>query len=270
MWLVSRTELVDNYCWEGEGIWSTKYRMGNSIPLIGLECTPGAGGAMSTYEAYCKNPDINQTSRSVNDLDEKGFREKMCIVTTVAKGLTITCAISSVAAIGFGLYAHVSAFERAKLISAAGGTLSSLLGSLCSGILLLVMNTSPLFSSDHYKDLGEDFLIPYKGISCVLEIPIPILARSLHLNGPARCLFPGPSFALAFSCFVGGLLGLLLFALKWHEIVAHVKLGRVLARREGEPGSGYSGDGGGDEIVWMLRSPGFGLGHGSLLSLIHI
>jgi hypothetical protein len=45
MWLVSRTELVDKFCWYGEGIWQTSVRWGDDIPTAGVQCNNDASKA---------------------------------------------------------------------------------------------------------------------------------------------------------------------------------------------------------------------------------
>lgn len=101
MYLVSRTELVGEFCWEGMGIWQTRYRWGDEIKEIGYACSPEAGGAMSTHEAYCDAPG-RKHGFSAN------FREQMCSVTNWSKVCVVTACAASATAL---LCAFLASFD---------------------------------------------------------------------------------------------------------------------------------------------------------------
>ena len=98
MYLVSRTELVGEFCWEGMGIWQTRYRWGDEIKEIGYECTPEAGGALTTHEAYCVEPGRKHGYSA-------SFRDRMCRVTNWSKVSIITACVGSGLALVCSLFA---------------------------------------------------------------------------------------------------------------------------------------------------------------------
>jgi len=95
MWLVSRTELVDSFCWLGEGIFETNYRWGNDILDLGIECNPAASNATSTWDAYCSSGQ-----------DYSSYRESMCRSTNSSKVLVVLSVVFS------GTYCIVGGFEQ--------------------------------------------------------------------------------------------------------------------------------------------------------------
>ena len=102
-------------------------------------------------------------------------------------------------------------------VSAGVGACSTFIGAAAIGLILILMSTSPLLQDENLRLLSRGFPLPYKGISCVYETPLPSWQK-LSLMGPMRCLFPGPTFAACFMGLVALLMSSLLFALKYREV----------------------------------------------------
>eukprot|EP00516_Mucochytrium_quahogii_P003677 CAMPEP_0203745450 /NCGR_PEP_ID=MMETSP0098-20131031/1181_1 /ASSEMBLY_ACC=CAM_ASM_000208 /TAXON_ID=96639 /ORGANISM=" , Strain NY0313808BC1" /LENGTH=937 /DNA_ID=CAMNT_0050633233 /DNA_START=417 /DNA_END=3227 /DNA_ORIENTATION=- len=207
MWLVSRTELVDSFCWLGEGIFETNYRWGNDILDLGIECNPAASNATSTWDAYCSSGQ-----------DYSSYRESMCRSTNSSKVLVVLSVVFSVSAVFCGLLAHIfHSLCRQKYASAAATFLCALSLS-CEVLLLIIVQASPLFSQEHYTALSKGFSEPYSGISCKYQQPtMHNFLKHQSLDGPMQCLFPGPSFAFCITAIVASMFSMILFGLKWRE-----------------------------------------------------
>lgn len=97
------------------------------------------------------------------------------------------------------------------------GSFSSFVGAAALAVILLLMSTSPLLGQENLHLLSKGFPLPYKGISCVYQTPLPSW-KKLSLMGPMRCLFPGPTFAVCVMGLVALCMATLLFGLKYREV----------------------------------------------------
>lgn len=245
MWLVSRAELVDRFCWFGEGIFSTSYRWGDDLPTLGITCTAEAGLARSSYEAYCQ-PMMNPTLDNGRVPMTAEFRREMCSRTTASQALLICAIFLACMGMVCGFLTHITRKFYFQLYCSVGATSCCTIAFILQATTLFLMQTSPLFGDEHIAALSRGFRKPYQGTSCLYQMPT--LASILHqrnYDGRMQCLFPGPSFAFSMSAMVGFLFAGLLFGMKLHE----ANLVRRLAIKHHNP----------DQLEWSneMQSPLF-------------
>jgi len=220
MWLVSRTELVHDFCWFGEGIWAAGTRWGDSVPALRLTCSPDAAEELSSYDAYCKNSTSQVTLDGGRVTLSEGFRAEMCKRTTASKWMVVFAGIFSVFGLGSGYLAHLVRLFKLQIYCSAAATLSCLFAFLLECGIMITMQTSPLFAEEHREALSTGFGNKYEGISCAYQIPSPSsFFRYRTLSGPMECLFPGPSFAFCLAAMVCSLFATMLFSLKLRESI---------------------------------------------------
>ncbi|GBG29287.1 Hypothetical Protein FCC1311_055092 [Hondaea fermentalgiana] len=171
MWLVSRTELVDQFCWFGEGIFITSYRWGDDIPALKLECSPQAGQARSSFEAYCAPSTHIPTLDGGRVPMTPKFRDEMCTRTNAAQVLILAAIALGGAALACGMLAHATSRFKAQLHSSIGATLCAATALMLEVATFVVMQTSPLFDDEHIAALASGFGLQYKGVSCMYQMP---------------------------------------------------------------------------------------------------
>lgn len=212
LWLVSRTELVDKFCWYGEGIWETSVRWGDDVPTAGVACNNEASKSASTTDAYCNDVETLYKASDPN------YNTEMCKATNAAKGLNVAALVAAVLSLMAGYAAHRVRRFRIQIYCSALATINMLVSTACLLALIIVMQTSPLFSDAHYKDLSKGWAIPYTGISCLFLTPsVGTLIKHGNLDGPMQCLFPGPAFGFVISALIGTFFSMCMFLLKWRE-----------------------------------------------------
>jgi hypothetical protein len=198
-WLVLRTELEENMCWEGEGIWQVRSFWGQDLPRIKLKCQdPEHLDGLSTRAAYCSDSPLPP----LNELDPVDYAGRMCLATNKAKTMMLLASLTVGAAtlIGFGL----AAFGEVE--TSLGWPLAacalSFAGLVFAGVATQSMVGSPLFSKQHNDALSREQVgTPYNGFGCSFQTPLhnPL---SYLLSSPLKCVFPGPAFASAILIFV--------------------------------------------------------------------
>src|SRR5690349_12349108 len=72
-WLMEKTELVDDFCWYGEGIWRTNMIWGETGK--GLECSRHGTNEGDAIDEYCAKGEMDTTEAMFND------NIRMCNVT---------------------------------------------------------------------------------------------------------------------------------------------------------------------------------------------
>lgn len=89
---------------------------------------------------------------------------------------------------------------------------------VCMTSIMILMQTSPLYSQGHYHDLSKGWSLHYTAISCLFLTPSPIsYLKHGSLDGPMQCLFPGPAFGCCLGALIGTLFSALMFMMKWRE-----------------------------------------------------
>jgi len=200
MWIITRTELGRKACWRGEGIFQIGYEWGDDIDEIDVECG-SEEKRMFTSNAFCNNEN--------SDASDPAYNQIMCNRVTYSKISALVSILSFSLALGVN---SCGLGKKPRAIKMLRGTMALVvLGTGAAGMVLILMNGSPMFSQQHFQDLSKHELRQFDGIGCVFQTPLKAKSiERLIQSSPLTCLFAGPSTACAGAALACGFFGIVL------------------------------------------------------------
>jgi hypothetical protein len=242
MWLIVRTELHNKLCWTGEGLWAWDYTWGQHIPEMGLTCESTPHLTSTSYcNAVAASPFSQQfrddmcqatTLAKIASIFAllAGLVTMLLMwftfigskqVTRFARRIASTppplqpLANGSSAAArqlhqdsdtASDLSADNGATERtfeAEFRLALGAAVAALVACMSQSLAFFRMYTSPMFTDAHAYDISKHNPVPFNSseFGCVFQSPLAS-PKDLAKSSPLKCLFGGPSFAMAATSMV--------------------------------------------------------------------
>jgi hypothetical protein len=204
-WLMEKTELVDDFCWYGEGIWRTNMIWGESGK--GLKCSRHGTSEGDAIDEYCAKGEMDTTEAMFND------NTRMCNVTRWGRFCMTFGACVSLIGIMLVVAIHFTTSLETRALRAKRAIFVCVISFSSHLSLFVIIASSPLFTPHHFQYLGKDNQVNYKGLGCVFQSPFVGGVMSLLSSSPLKCLYPGPALPLNIGTVIFQFMGCVMLVL---------------------------------------------------------
>ena len=153
-WLMEKTELGDDFCWFGEGIWRTNLVWGESRK--GLHCPKHGLREMDALDAYCLSDDPSVPMFS--------SQATMCEVTKWGRFFMSFGAVLGFLGAILVIAIHFTTSLATRNLRARRALIVMAISFVSHVILFILVAASPLFNSFHFHFLGRRNSVNYKGL----------------------------------------------------------------------------------------------------------
>jgi hypothetical protein len=197
---MEKTELGDEFCWFGEGLWRTNMVWGESSK--GLKCTKHGLREADALDAYCLGDD------SSHDL----FSDRDVLCETVRWGRFLMSFGACLSFLGGVLIiaVHFTTSLKTRALRLKRALFVMVLSFVSYSALFSSMAASPMFDAFHFHFLGRHNRVQYKGLGCVFQSPFVGGLTSLLTSSPLKCLYPGPAFVMTLGVTIFQFMGCLI------------------------------------------------------------
>ena len=229
-WLMEKTELGDDFCWFGEGIWRTNLVWGDSSRE--LRCGRHGMRESDALDLYCSG----SPTRNALMFDSPSY---MCSVTKWGRfSMALGAALSFIGVI-LVVAVHFTTSLQTRKLRLKRATIVLLASFASHTALFLLMSTSPMFDTYHFSFLGKDNRVNYKGLGCVFQSPFVGGIISLVSSSPLKCLYPGPAMPLTIGIVIFQFMTCLMLILFYVDTKRRIALGvrRHEQQQQGRPRS---------------------------------
>lgn len=209
-WLTTRTEIYNDICWFGEGMWKTRFWWGNSVPGVPAfsdSCSSPRNFLPDRETVYSISPYNLSSSDATSIYCDGEYRDSVTCKHIKLARLSHVCSIAFIlVALVCGALCHRNVVGVSEMWPALGAAVASLFAACASSATFTLMFSSPLFKREHFDYLSHAFnmIAPVEGLGCKYQSPFqaPHFVLSIITDSPLECVLPGPAFAFSLGVLV--------------------------------------------------------------------